>query len=525
MMRISFVRTTLRGRRVTARLAAVPLALLPLLALASVSRLMAQTVDCDTVVDDGERLKCKHQRIIGQQERLVGNMRDNYSGEIGVDLLDRMERAQIRAQRAADRMDAKAYKRLARKQNLVCETKEWIDPNGPIEGDQDGICEANEPCEEVVGDQIGDDIQPCTSHGRNKEVCVQVCGDGSAPSSLSPPGTEVLIGAEEETDPELMAEIEQSFDDTAGTLDDLNGFLEDNAGSFALMMENLRAAGGASTVCTYSADWQSIVIPILSGCKAANALARGVADVAERFCDQTAFGANTAAICATVEGIVSVINIAVVAFEGVVSGLQANLQTSTGSCLEDVSLHLNDVAATVVDPNGTLALVDANVRAIRANVVDPNGDLAVIKQASLQSSGNSVLMVDAINDHHAALVVHEAALATHDAAAREALLALDESLALLHQEQDLAFRLGIEELLSNPDRCIPSLWLPAAQGGKLETVRDHVASLIQGAISSGDPTVGAATAANHLAAADALIGSGQYRKACQRLTRAVLSLQ
>lgn len=531
MMRNSGARERSADRRTRSlHLPMTGLALFALLALGPVPAAWAQPVDCESLVDGGERLKCKHDKVIAEQEKLVGNMKSEYGGTIPDETLDRMEKAHNRSKRHADRMNAKHFKMLTKKQNLVCDTKELPADMGG-NGDGDGICRGNERCEEVVGDQIGDDIQPCDRKGRDKEVCVQVCGDGSEDVTTSR-FFAVRTETEEDTDPELQADLEESFDDLAGQLSDLNGLLVDNAPAFRALVAEISAARGASDVCKFQADWHSVSIPFLSAAKFLNAIARGIADVGERFCDQTAAGFNSAAVCALMEGVANLANVIVVGYEGVLDGLRATTQDDTGACLEDMSADLSDLETDISSNHGILSTTNTNVQGIYANVVEPTGDLAVIKDGMLQTSGNSVIMVDEIRDHDAALATHDTALSTHDialsthdTATQTSMATMATTLAAMGAEQRLAYAIDVESLLVRPEPCTPTLWLPAAQGGQLEIIRDHVAGIVQRARSSGDPTANIATASRHLDAADTLIPAGSYLKACRRLALAVQSLR
>jgi hypothetical protein len=65
--------------------------------------------------------------------------------------------------------------------------------------------------------------------------------------------------------------------------------------------------------------------------------------------------------------------------------------------------------------------------------------------------------------------------------------------------------------------CMPGVWMPVAQGGKLETARQLVADRLAQATATNDPNVNARVAAMRLQAADADITAGQYQHACRDL--------
>jgi len=97
---------------------------------------------------------------------------------------------------------------------------------------------------------------------------------------------------------------------------------------------------------------------------------------------------------------------------------------------------------------------------------------------------------------------------------------MDEMQALL---EDLARALLWEQLLIDKD-CVPTLWLPTAQGGRLEEVRDHVARRIGAAAAAGDPRPNLAVAQARLVEADAAYGEGRYQDSCRRLSDALRAL-
>lgn len=72
--------------------------------------------------------------------------------------------------------------------------------------------------------------------------------------------------------------------------------------------------------------------------------------------------------------------------------------------------------------------------------------------------------------------------------------------------------------------CLPRVWMPAAQSGRLEAARQIVADRIAQATATGDPGVNARVATQKLAAADADIASGQYQRACRSLSDSLRAL-
>jgi hypothetical protein len=72
--------------------------------------------------------------------------------------------------------------------------------------------------------------------------------------------------------------------------------------------------------------------------------------------------------------------------------------------------------------------------------------------------------------------------------------------------------------------CMPGVWMPAAQGGRIEEARVLVAERIDSAVATGDSGVNAHVARMKLAAADAALASGQYQRACKNLADSMRAL-
>jgi len=91
--------------------------------------------------------------------------------------------------------------------------------------------------------------------------------------------------------------------------------------------------------------------------------------------------------------------------------------------------------------------------------------------------------------------------------------------------EDLRFETGlqIEHLLHNKE-CVTALWLPRADGGRLEDVRALVARRIQEAEVSAEARANLKVAQDRLAEADAAIAEGRYQMACRRLSDAFRAL-
>lgn len=72
--------------------------------------------------------------------------------------------------------------------------------------------------------------------------------------------------------------------------------------------------------------------------------------------------------------------------------------------------------------------------------------------------------------------------------------------------------------------CMPGVWMPLAQGGKLETARQLVADRLAQATATADPNVNARVATMRLQSADEDITVGQYQRACRDLADGLRAL-
>ena len=122
--------------------------------------------------DSGERMKCLYGNLMVQQEETTDMlMMMGQLSEISESQMDRLHKMMDRNTRAMERIPGEDFRQLVRKRTSRC----GVAPLDPM--DEDGICKGNEECEEVIGDGIGDDIQPCKTKGKpsDREVCVEIC--------------------------------------------------------------------------------------------------------------------------------------------------------------------------------------------------------------------------------------------------------------------------------------------------------------------------------------------------------------
>jgi hypothetical protein len=98
--------------------------------------------------------------------------------------------------------------------------------------------------------------------------------------------------------------------------------------------------------------------------------------------------------------------------------------------------------------------------------------------------------------------------------------AVEAKLDAMQAEADAAEAEGWEEHLCALE-CMPHLWLPAAEGGHLEEVRDWVTAQVDHAEATGEREVSVARARQQLGIGNSMLANGLFVRACQAYARAL----
>jgi hypothetical protein len=306
--------------------------------------------------DSGERIRCRFGNIISQQRASAEMIA--FMPSVPEKQKQALMKQVERNDRARGRTLAEEFKQLTKKSKTACQVLEIAGDNM---GDDDGVCTGNEDCVEVMGDQIGDDDGICRPrNGRNREACVEICDEEAINSD---PGN----FDDDPTQPSLGKDVEEQLDDITDQYVELNQMLEQEA--------QLRSAAG---ILAGSGDPCATVIAARANVNTfaflvglAGGLRMG-ADIAERFCDQTAFGVNTAAVCSVIEGIAGAGQITATIFQFGDSSVDSDTADASFACLKSLSGDLGTLSADV----GTLS---SDVRGIGSAVGDGNAALAAIQ--------------------------------------------------------------------------------------------------------------------------------------------------
>lgn len=385
--RAAIAREPGRGRALHA-FAITPLAVVAASVLGLATPLPARAVPpvpavCDQA-DVGERLKCKHDNAIAQQDHMVGVIEGSPLSDLLTDAqMTGLSNARNRAVRAAGRANPSDFKTLSRKRNVTCQIQEFS-------GDGDGVCESkmNEQCLEVIGDGIGDDVQPCRLTGPpgQREVCAEICDE------------QAINENEDNFDEEFAADMEQIYDDVTNQTMEANEVLETEA----LSMPSLRALAVSGNSCSFASGGLTRV-PFVAFVvvKTLAVTTRGVADIAERGCDQTAFGFNGGAVCIATETIASLAAIAWNAVDEIEGTLDSLTIDAMLACARDtrteIGMVMNQLGALqggIGGVQGEIGDVKGEVAALQTNLA--NGFLGLQNDLSQTRSELKLLLEETI---------------------------------------------------------------------------------------------------------------------------------
>lgn len=332
------------------------------------SDLRAQTSVCDGIADSGERLKCKHGRLLDQQERMINNLEKHFGQVIPAEDFERLKRAHGRAKQAKDRMNSKHFKSLVKKNPEICDLAEF-----PGSGDGDGICEPGEKC-------LGKDGGICKIKGKDREGCVEICGgDGET--------------MEDEVDVGYLAEVEGNYDDVTKSLEGANDALENNGRVTASTMGSIFNASQPAEACKAAVDGLAIADVLATNItRVASTWTRGIVDIAGRGCDQTVAGFNAAAACAGLEACAMAQAVIADLTQSGFNIARTFVDNSTQTCLSSLSADLQDTKATLGSVASTTSGSSTQLSAVVTDVqnIKDTVDKLTINLNALSATLNAV---------------------------------------------------------------------------------------------------------------------------------------
>ena len=303
------------------------------LAVGMSSLALAQPDNCGQYTDKGDRLKCKFERVNSKIGETLGNIEQ-------LDILpptqvNSLKNAHSRAARDKDRAGSEAFKGLTKKKDAKCEMKE-CDPAALPDNakcktlvDPNGICDDGEDCLEVLGDGIGDDVQPCSPlHGKNKEVCVQICDQ------------EAINGDEGNFDDQAGSDWEQTLGDTADNLDLMNTTVT-QAVQPARVFQVI--AADPTNMCANLLIAPKFTYEQLQGVRAGANAAKLAADSCDAGCNQDSFGWNCSAVCLAFRLAENILVAVADGFELQDNKDSGDQITAMAECLEELGTKINGI--------------------------------------------------------------------------------------------------------------------------------------------------------------------------------------
>jgi hypothetical protein len=321
--------------------------------------------------DSGERIKCRFNNIVVQQ-RAAAQMISTHPN-VPAGHKDALMKQVERAGRAQGKATPADYKQLTRKAKPACQILEIA---GDGMGDDDGVCTGNEDCAEVIGDQIGNDDGICRPrNGRNRETCVEICDEEAINADAANFDDDPAL-------PSLGRDVEEELDGITGQYVELNQALEQDTQLRAAA--GILSAHGDPCATVFAARTNTNVLAVIVG--VATGLRVG-ADIAERFCDQSVFGTNTAAVCAVIEGIAGAGAITSTAFMFGDSVTDSDTLDATFGCIQNiqssvgaVQTTLNSVQTSVGGGNQALVAIQAQMTAFQQQIDAVQSRLDVLRQ-------------------------------------------------------------------------------------------------------------------------------------------------
>ncbi len=278
--------------------------------------------DCSQT-DSGERLKCKFDRMNSQIDDTLTEV--ERLDVVSPEQQTMLRNAHSRTQSEKNRVTAEGFRNLTKKKGKCYFKEKQGSGNG------DGVCDPKtEQCEEVIGDQIGNEDGNCSPmKGGNKEVCVRVCDQE--------PGA----ADEEDFDPSAGNDIEQTLDDTAEVL-------------YAASTKVKSAALRAGAVRAVSSDPASKCTNVLVGTRTlsdvelwgiregANAV-KLAADACDSGCNQDSLGFNCSAVCIPFRLAENIMGAIADGFEMNDGAVTDNRIDAMAECMQELGQKLNGI--------------------------------------------------------------------------------------------------------------------------------------------------------------------------------------
>ena len=290
------------------------------------------TVDCDSCLTKGERMKCKFDALSNEGSTLLDQLNKPPFESIQTQAsLDGLQRSKDRLEKEKGRLQADDFRLLTKKKETSCQIMEAVY--------EDGICGPGEDCAEVIGDGIGNDDGIChPKNGKKREVCAQICDD------------EASLQDEENIDEDLSTELEGVFEEMKGHAKEMNNSLQE----VSKLMSTLEVSEDPNDPCPLDTQGLSRVSSLLYlAARTAAVSSRGGADIAERLCDQQVI-MNCAACCAPGEVIAGALEAAWTAIEITESTINSSTIDTALTCVSKLKALGSDNTTKLIQMENDL---------------------------------------------------------------------------------------------------------------------------------------------------------------------------
>ena len=313
--------------------------------------------NCDES-DSGERIKCKFDNILDQQQAAVGMLSE--SNSIPISQRDAMKNQVSRSQRAQSRAAPEDFKQLTKRSKSECQVAEIF---GDGVGDDDGICKGgNEDCVELMDDGIGDDDGICKRTGKpsEREVCAQIC---DAEAVNSNPGN-----FDDDPNADSMGrDLEEQLDESAEQFAELNDVLESEMAMQASFQLSVASGDPCAAIFESRPSFEASLI--------ASQLAvtlRGIAGQAAPVCQFDIAGFNGAIACVITETIAAIAEVVDDSIEMLDAEIDSDTIDASYACMGSLNASVGETNDALDDIMSELQDVKSDLVLLREQVAETN---------------------------------------------------------------------------------------------------------------------------------------------------------
>jgi hypothetical protein len=304
--------------------------------------------------ESGERIKCKTQNVLDQQEASVEMMLD-FPG-MSEAQMERLNKQVGRGRNSESRTPGTDFKDLTKKRASKCHIVP-LDPN-----DEDGICRGNEDCKEVIGDGIGDDDGVCQTKGKpsEREVCEEICDQ----EAITDPRN---FDDDPEEAGSLGADVEEGLDDATAEYVEFNENLEQEMlrlASIRAVTQNLVAADDACELALLGRPSDTVVFGAITA-------ATTLETIAEQFnpvCQLDVAGFNSAPVCIVFETLSGIAELIANGFTFEVGSVDSAHIDNTFECVKGLDAANDAIQGDLETVKNDLATVKSELSVVQSRL-------------------------------------------------------------------------------------------------------------------------------------------------------------